>query len=71
MVRTPVESSNLAAIAYDPESAVLEVEFQNGGIYQYFGVPLFVYQDLCSAASKGRYFNENVKKAGYPVSKIG
>jgi hypothetical protein len=71
MVRTAVDSSNLSAVAYDPESAVLEVEFHSGGVYQYFGVPFFVYQDLCDAASKGKYFNEHVKRAGYPFARIG
>ena len=71
MVRTPVDSRDLTAVAYDTESAVLEVEFHSGGVYQYFGVPIFVYHDLCNAASKGKYFNEHVKRAGYPFARIG
>ncbi len=39
MNRVPVSSSNLAAVGYDPAGKVLEIEFLNGSIYQYFNVP--------------------------------
>jgi hypothetical protein len=39
MERTPVSSSNLVAVGYDPGSYTLEVEFHSGSIYQYSGVP--------------------------------
>jgi len=71
MYRAYVESSNIASVGYDPPSATLEVEFHNSGIYQYFGVPVHVYEELISAGSKGSYFYVNVKKAGYPYSKMG
>ena len=71
MERAAVESSNVASVGYDVESAVLEVEFAHGGIYQYFGVPFFVYQGLIDAASKGKYLNEVVKRGGYQYSRIG
>ncbi|MGA2725661.1 MAG: KTSC domain-containing protein [Bryobacteraceae bacterium] len=70
MERTVVDSSNLASVGYDIKSAILEVEFQHGGIYRCFGVPLFVYQGLLSAASKGKYLNEVVKRGGYQYSRI-
>jgi hypothetical protein len=71
MDRTPVQSSNLASVGYDADSATLEVEFHHGGVYQYFGVPLDTYNSLMLAGSKGSYFDQAVKKAGYPCSKIG
>ena len=70
MERFPVESSNLASVGYDPESAVLEIEFKSGGIYEYSGVPQSVYDDLMNAASKGKYFHRYIKNSGYPYSKI-
>lgn len=70
MERTPVSSSNLASIGYDETSATLEVEFQNGGLYQYQGVPKDVHEGLMNAGSKGTYFDQNVKKAGYQYAKI-
>ncbi len=71
MERTPVSSSNLASVGYDLNGAVLEVEFNHGGVYQYSGIPDEVYQGLMTAGSHGTFFNEFVKKAGYPCSKIG
>jgi hypothetical protein len=40
---------------------VLEVEFLNGGIYQYKDVPKSVHGDLMAADSHGAYFNKNIK----------
>lgn len=62
MNRTPVSSSNLASIGYDAESLVLEVEFNNGRVYQYFDVPQGTYDELMSASSKGSYMNNGIKK---------
>jgi hypothetical protein len=61
MERQQVESSNLASIGYDAENEILEVEFKHGGVYQYFDVPEYVYEELMDADSHGRYFVRNVK----------
>ena len=71
MTRTPVVSSNLASIGYDPDQHVLEVQFLDGGVYQYFAVPTSLYQGLMSAGSHGRYFDQYIKKAGFSYRKIG
>jgi len=70
MERIPVESSNLSSVGYNSESAVLEIEFKSGGIYQYSGVPQDVYDGLINAASKGKYFHRYIKNSGYPYSKV-
>ena len=70
MERQSVESSNLASIGYDAENEILEVEFNHGGIYQYFDVPENVYDELMNADSHGQYFDRNIKKAGYQFQKI-
>jgi len=62
MIRQIVISSELRSIGYVPERAMLEVEFQSGGVYQYFGVPEVVFAGLVSASSKGRYFNANIRE---------
>ena len=61
MKRTPVNSSNLASIGYDPTSQILEIEFNSGTVYQYFAVPQSVYAALMSASSHGRYFYHNIR----------
>lgn len=70
MERIPVQSSNLASVGYDPATATLEVEFLNGSVYQYFGVPESVYEGLLNAPSKGSYLDQHVKKAGYSYNRI-
>ena len=54
---TTVESSTLAAVAYDKTRSLLQLEFCSRTVYLYFGVPPAVYQALLDAPSKGRYFN--------------
>lgn len=71
MERIPVSSSNLASVGYDPCCAVLEVEFNHGGVYQYSGVPEEIFQGLMSAGSHGTFFSQFVKKAGYSYAKVG
>lgn len=59
--RTPVQSSNIASIGYDEDSNTLEIEFRNGGVYQYFDVPFHEYDDLMGAESKGQYLANHIK----------
>ena len=70
MERQYVSSSNIASIGYDASDMILEVEFLNGAIYQYYDVPQSVYDGLMSASSHGSYFDAYVKKGGYRYSKI-
>lgn len=61
MEREEVVSSNISSIGYDPDTQVLEVEFLNGGVYEYFDVPPDIHQTLMDSGSKGRALNEFVK----------
>ncbi len=61
MIRHPVQSSNIASVGYDPESQLLEVEFKDGAVYRYLGVPASLYQSLMQAPSKGTFLHEQVK----------
>ena len=61
MDRAPVRSSNIASIGYDEESQVLEIEFHNGGVYQYSGVRKDMFIQLMNASSKGRLFSDQIK----------
>ena len=65
----PVSSSNLRSVGYDPDTAILEIEFHNGGIYRYSNVPAQVHHGLMRAASHGQYFHQSIKGV-YPYSKI-
>ena len=61
MERTEVASSTIAAIGYDIGSQTLEVEFLNGGLYQYFDVPEGIYTAFMAAPSKGSFLAETIK----------
>lgn len=61
MERTRVSSSNISSIGYESDSQILEIEFNHGAIYQYFGVPEYEYDGMMNSDSKGTYLNSNIK----------
>jgi hypothetical protein len=69
MERTPVTSTNVHSVGYDADSQTLEVEFNNGSVYHYTGVPVDEYEGLMNADSKGTYLNANIKKR-YPYTRL-
>ena len=69
MIRQPVASGNLQSVGYDPTSGILEIEFKNGSIYQYTGVPKGIYQELMTAPSHGKYHARYIRNR-YPYSRI-
>lgn len=56
---------NLSLFVYklrdEDKKKILEVEFNHGGVYQYFDVSKKVYDDLMDADSHGRYFVYNIR----------
>lgn len=66
MDRKYVSSSNISSIG----SQVLEVEFLNGSIYQYYDVPEALYAGLMAADSHGKYLNEYIKRGGYSYARV-
>lgn len=69
MQRESVSSSNLSSIGYDSDNEILEIEFNHGGVYQYFGVPESEYDALMNASSHGKYFSANIRN-DYEYEKI-
>ena len=66
---TPVQSSNVASVGYDISTQTLFVQFLNGNIYIYKGVPKFEFENLKTAPSVGSYLNRNIKNV-YPYERI-
>lgn len=52
---TPVRSSNVAAVAYNPTFARLFVRFKGGKTYAYDQVPKAIYDAFLVSPSKGRF----------------
>jgi len=65
-----VRSSTLEAIAYDELSSTLGVRFRNDTEYEYLQVPESIYRGILAAPSAGKYFDANVKKAGYRFRQV-
>jgi len=41
---TYVQSTNVLAVGYEPESMTMQVHFIHGGVYNYFGVAFDLYR---------------------------
>lgn len=54
-------SSALARVAYDNGRQHLQVEFLDGSVYVYLGVPPAIYHELLDAQSQGGYFNRRIR----------
>jgi len=62
MNRIPVVSSNISSVGYDSENQILEIEFRESKlVYQYFRVPMQVYNEFIRSDSLGKYFNQKIK----------
>jgi hypothetical protein len=59
-IETP-ESSNVLKFGYDEEFNKLMVEFKNGNMYEYFDVPVLIYESMKSASSKGKFLAQEIK----------
>lgn len=69
MQREQVFSSNIASIGYDASSETLEIEFQDGYVYQYYNIPQGIYDALMAAPSKGRFLHSQIKDR-FPFSRV-
>lgn len=58
--RTPVQSSNIAAVTYDADGT-LTIEFKNSGVYHYANVPESAARQLVAAPSVGKHFHMHVR----------
>ncbi|HUF28448.1 MAG TPA: KTSC domain-containing protein [Gemmatimonadaceae bacterium] len=67
MVRQFVVSSSIRSVGFDSGSRVLEIEFCTGGIYQFHGVPEYVFDELLSAPSIGKYYQHRIKESYDPL----
>jgi hypothetical protein len=67
--RIPVRSSNLHSVGYNLITGTLEIAFRNGGIYEYFDVPIAIYEGLMNSQSHGKFHALFIKNA-YPFRRI-
>jgi lysyl-tRNA synthetase class 2 len=48
-------------MGYNDSTKILEIEFQNGLVYQFLEVPPKIYTDLVRSAEIGKYFTDKVR----------
>lgn len=70
MDRMAVMSSNIRSVGYDANQQILEVEFLNGSVYQYFNVGQDLYNQFVQASSLGQFLHQYIKNA-YAYSRVG
>lgn len=64
MALTPVKSSNIAAVGYDPKARTMDVQFHGGATHRYHDVPAEHHAEMMKPdASVGRYFHQHVRNA--------
>lgn len=61
IIRTAVDSSNIASIGYHPLTQKLAVEFKGKGVYHYAKIPQELYDSLMIAPSKGSFLSQQIK----------
>jgi hypothetical protein len=63
MSLTPVKSSNIKAVGYDPGSKALRVEFNSGAQHRYEEVSPEKHAGMMAADSVGSYFHAHIRGA--------
>ncbi len=69
MKRTPVESSMMRSVGYDPLMSILEIEFTSNHVYQYGEISEETYRELLAADLMGQYFHAYILDQ-YPYIKL-
>lgn len=69
MERKRLNASNIRSAGYDARNRVLEVEFSNGGIYQYSEVSEEIHRRLMNAPSPGSYFKDSIEE-DFPAKRL-
>jgi len=68
--RDEVSSSAMRSVGYDADRQILEIEFPNGDVYQYYGIPPDVFDGLIQAESHGRFFHECIRGQNYRYERV-
>ncbi len=63
--RKKVNSKKIESIAYNSESYTLEIEFKNGDIIRYFGIPDYIFENFLHSPDKDLFFSKYIDHAGF------
>ncbi|WP_027376402.1 KTSC domain-containing protein [Kaistella palustris] len=54
-------STVIKKYSYEPEREILRIIYQSGAVYDYYNVPLEVFEAFRTAFSKGVFLNQKIK----------
>lgn len=63
------DSTNVFCLEYDFNACELLIEFANGGVYRYLGVPVTVWREAQRADSIGKFVSSSIR-GKYPSNKV-
>jgi hypothetical protein len=69
MNRTIVGSPGIAQVGYEEGSETLEIEFVSGKIFQFYNVPLKLFNNLMESSQKELYYESNIL-VRFPYTRI-
>lgn len=70
MQRRPIRSTSLKAVGYEATTLTLEIEYRNGSLVRYTGVPEAMYQALLAVAGKAMFVEQVVERGGYEREQV-
>ncbi|ALB55962.1 KTSC domain-containing protein [Cronobacter malonaticus] len=68
MKRHPVQSRTFKSAGYDPTCSIMEIEYANGRVEQFLGVPAKTWQTFLMSNEKESWFSNNIKSSFFKVS---
>ena len=61
MEMRPVQSSNIDAVGYNPETREMRIQFKGGGKYAFHGISPEQHKALVNAPSVGGHFAAHIR----------
>lgn len=62
-ISNKVNSSNIVESRYDIEKKIMQVEFKNGSIYEYYDIPHAIYTRFRLSESQGKFLHSTIAKS--------
>lgn len=62
MERIRIHTPNLRAVGYDAERRLLEIEFNDGSVYQYERVAPDLHRRFMASQSKRSFFEDHIEE---------
>jgi len=60
MNRTAVASPGIAQLGYEEGAEILEIKFASGNIYEFYNVPLKLFDQLMNSSCKELFYEANI-----------